>query len=208
MIPLLDDCNSKAFQAQDLLENWEQHMEFKPTYTPDCFGTFLKEGAPELKQGQLFAFMEGDIVIMPKGSNMGMAQETSYDLQLTKPCTYTVTNPGGAPVTQEFDCYVRGSGVREPYNGMLCNHTCEDQNCQYIPLEPVEATKVLDDGTTHTLCLPYVGIQTIQTVQAGQELLVDYGGYMLSSTAQDGFIPCQCSTCARAGDGNGRFIRA
>ncbi len=74
--PLLDDCNDKAFEVQRVPEDWDQHMEFKPTHTPDYFGMFLKEGAPVLEQGQPIAFMKGGIVIMPKGSNMGMSQET------------------------------------------------------------------------------------------------------------------------------------
>ena len=206
MLPLLDAWNEKAWQVEGLLEDWD--LAFKPTFAPDCYGTFLKEGANEIVRGTVTGFMKGDIVIMPKDSNKGMPNETSYDFKLAQTCFYTVTIPGGQPITREFDCYIHGSGVREPYNGQLCNHACAGQNCQYIPLEPVEVTKVLDDGTRHTLCLPYIGVQTIQNIQEGQELLVDYGEYMLSDKTRAGFIPCKCSACARAGDGNGRFIRA
>jgi hypothetical protein len=196
--------NAKAFERISENESsWNEKMAIKPTHSEECFGLFLKRG--EIKSGRIIAFMKGDIVISPKGSNMSIPP-THYDIQPTDPCTYTATQADGQAVVHEFDCYIRGTGLREPFNGQLCNHTCllENQNCSYIHLDPVEVS-LTADGATHTLKLPLIGIVTINDIKESSECLVNYGEFMLSDKEKEGYIPCKCASCVKDSV-KGRFI--
>ena len=187
--------NAKASEMMPGSETtWNERMEIKPTHSEECFGLFVKKG--NIENGKLLAFMKGEIIISPKGSNKGLSP-THYDIQPTEKCTYIVSNADENSTVHEFDCYVRGTGIQEPFNGQLCNHTCskEDQNCSFVPLESVEVD-LTECGVTHTLRLPLMGVETIKDIQEGSECLVHYGEFMLSDKEAEGFIPCQCSSCA------------
>jgi hypothetical protein len=184
-------------------EAWNDSMEIKPTHSDKCFGLFVKKGS--LENGKLIAFMKGEIIISPKDSKKGLPP-THYDIQPVENCTYTTSDADGKTTVHEFDSYVRGTGIQEPFNGQLCNHTClpEHQTCRYINMEPVEVT-LTESGVIHTLRLPFVGVESIKDLHEGSECLVNYGEFMLSDKEVDGFIPCQCASCV-SDSGNGKFV--
>jgi len=196
--------NTKASEMMPGSETaWNESMEIKSTHSDECFGLFVKKGS--VNNGKLIAFMKGEIIISPKGSNKGLPP-THYDIQPTENCIYTVSDANGDSTVHEFDCYVRGTGIQEPFNGQICNHTCrkEDQNCSYVPLESIEVN-LTEGGITHTLRLPLMGVETIKDIQEGSECLTHYGKLMLSDKEAEGFIPCQCSLCA-SNPGNAKYI--
>jgi hypothetical protein len=160
-----------------------------------------------VKSEELIGFMKGEVVLSPKGSNKGLPP-TNYDIQPSGNCIFTESDTDGNTAVHEFDCYVRGTGIREPFNGQLCNHTCleEHQNCRFVNVAPLDVSLV-EGGVTHTLRLPLVGVQTIKDIHAGSECLVHYGELMLSDKESDGFIACQCLSCAKDRD-NGKFVMA
>lgn len=183
ILSMMSMWNSKAFVA----DRWD--MEIKATYSPDCFGLFVKHGM--IPAGSVFAYMKGDIVIMPLDCQK-RPPATHYDVQPISHCVYA--DETGA---HELGCYIMGTGVQEPFNGQLCNHTCVDQNCELVNLEPVEVR--LSDGIS--LSLPLIGMRSLVDILEGEECLTNYGD-MLSDTPLDGFVPCLCAACA----GSGKFI--
>jgi hypothetical protein len=182
---------------------WNETMEIKPTHSSECFGLFVKHGG--IESGSIIAFMKGDIVIMPKDCKK-KPPSTHYDIQPGSHCTYTTTNADDGTVVHEFDCYVMGTGIQEPFNGQLCNHTCltANQTCEFVSMEPVEVS-MSEDGITHTLILPVVGVRTTQDIEEGTECLVNYGESMLADKQMDGFIPCKCASCLADAE-HARFI--
>ena len=180
ILSMMSIWNSKAFVAG----LWD--MEIKPTYSSDCFGLFVKQGI--IPAGRVFAFMKGDIVIMPLDCQK-RPPATHYDVQPISHCVYT-DDTG----VHEFGCYIMGTGVQEPFNGQLCNHTCVNQNCELVNLEPVEVR--LSNGIT--LSLPLIGMRSLVDILEGEECLTNYGD-MLSDIPLDGFVPCLCAACAGAG---------
>ena len=204
ILNLLGLWNAKASEMMPGDEaTWNQSMEAKPTHSEECFGLFVKSGRVE--KGKLIAFMKGEIVISPKGIKK-RPPPTHYDIQPNESCTYTTSDADGNTTVHEFDCYVRGIGTQEPFNGQLCNHTCleEHQNCIYVKTEPVVVSQI-ECGVTHTLRLPLVGVKTTIEIQEGSECLVNYGEFMLSNREAEGFIRCQCISCVTDAE-NGKFI--
>ena len=184
-------------------EAWNESMVINPTHSDDCFGLFVKKGS--LENGKLNAFMQGEIIISPKDSKKALAP-THCDIQPIENCSYTTSDANGNITVHEFDSYVRGTGIQEPFNWQLCNHTCihEHQTCRFINMEPVEVT-LTESGVVHTLRLPLVGVESIKDLHEGSECLVHYGEFMLSEKEADGFVPCQCASCV---SGNGMFVMA
>ena len=198
ILQMLDQWNAKA---SELIpdEAWNESMETKPTHTEQCHGLFVKKGS--ISKDKVIAFMKGELIVSPKGCSR-RPPSTGYDVQSVSGCTYTAFD-GVSTTVHELDCYVRGTGAREPFNGQLCNHTCleQHQNCQYIDMDPVEIS-MTEGGVVHTLTLPLVGVQTIKDIHEGSECLVNYGKLMLSDEAAEGFLPCMCASCV----GTGKFI--
>ena len=180
---------------------WNETMEIKPTHSKQCFGLFAKSAVPAKK---IIALMKGEMILSLKGSKK-TAPATCYDIQPMHHCTYTCTRPDGTTTVHELDCYIKGTGDHEAFNGQLCNHTCSkaDQNCMYVGMEPVKVSLRETDRAIHTLCLPVIGIQTIKDVPKDYECLVDYGEHMFSDREMEGFIPCLCTACVQK---PGRFI--
>lgn len=178
ILSMMDTWNSKAFVPE---RPWD--MEIRATFSPDCFGLFVKHGV--LPAGRVFAFMKGDIVIMPLDCQK-RPPATHYDVQSVSHCVYT-DDTG----VHEFACYIMGTGVREPFNGQLCNHTCVNPNCELVNL--VVALPALS--------LPLIGVRSLVDIPEGGECLTNYGG-MLSDVPLDGFVPCLCAAC----DGAGKFL--
>ena len=196
--------NAKASEMMPGNEStWNESMEVKPTHSEECFGLFVKKG--NIKNGKLIALMKGEIIISPKGGKKCLPP-THYDIQPIENCTYTISDADGNTTVHEFDCYVRGTGIQEPFNGQLCNHTCleEHQTCRFINMEPVEIS-LTEGGVIHTLSLPLVGIESIKDITEGSECLVNYGEFMLSDKEAEGFVPCQCASCV-SDPGKGKFI--
>jgi hypothetical protein len=196
IIKMLGAWNLEAFKRISIdASTWSETMEIKKVTYADFFGLFVKQG--NVVSGVTIALMKGDIIILPTDCRKA-APETQYDIQPITKCTYTKTNPSGETEVHEFDCYIRGTGERELFNGQLCNHTClkENQNCEYVDMEPVDVS-LTEDGTTHSLKLPLVGVRTTKDIKEDSECLVHYGMYMLSDKKQEGFmISCQCKSCA------------
>lgn len=202
ILQMLDQWNAKASEIIPGDEiAWNGNMETKPTHSEQCHGLFVKKGS--INQGKLIAFMKGELVISPKDCSKRPAS-TSYDIQPVSKCVYTAFD-GVKTTVHELDCYVRGTGTREPFNGQLCNHTCfeEHQNCRFLNLTPVEISMTTGE-IVHTLSLPLIGVETIKEIHEGSECLVNYGKLMLSDEAAEGFIPCKCESCASGT--NGKFI--
>ena len=198
MLKMLFQWNAKASEMIPNDETaWNESMETKPTHSEQCHGLFVKKGS--VSKDKVIAFMKGELIISPKGCSV-RPLPTGYDVQPVSGCTYTVFD-GVSTTVHELDCYVRGTGARESFNGQLCNHTCLHQNCQFIDMDPVEVS-MTEDGVVHTLTLPLVGVETIKDIHKGSECLVNYGMLMLSDEAAIGFIPCMCASCV----GSGKFI--
>ena len=186
---------------------WSETMEMKETFSAECFGLFVKQG--RVVRGTTIAFMKGELVILPTDSRKRLPP-TNYDIQPLTKCTYTATKANGDTEVHEFDCYIKGADIREPFNGQLCNHTCldEHQNCEFVDMEPVEVS-FSEDGVTHALVLPLVGVRATKDIDEGLECLVNYGEFMLSDKQLEGFIPCMCVSCAAnaaSGAESGTFV--
>lgn len=203
MLSMLSPWNLEASKRIPADESeWGEAMGMKETFSAECFGLFVKQG--RVISGKTIAFMKGEIVILPSDSKI-RPPPTNYDIQPLAQCTYTATQANGDTEVHVFDCYIKGTDIREPFNGQLCNHTCldENQNCEFIEMESVEVS-FSEDGVTHTLLLPLVGVRATKDIDEGSECLVDYGEFMLSDTQRDGFIPCMCASCAA--NANGTFV--
>ena len=203
ILNLLGLWNAKASELTPGDENtWNERMDTKPTHSEECYGLFVKQ---DTESRNLIAFMRGDMIVSPKECTR-RPPSTNYDVQPIDHCTYTVTDAQGNTTVHELDCYIRGTGIREPFNGQLCNHTCLEvnQNCRFINMEPVEVS-LTEGEVIHSLRLPLVGVETIKDIQAGSECLLNYGEFMLSNEEKEGFMPCLCASCVDD-TANARFI--
>ncbi len=159
--------------------NWDATMQIRATDSTG-FGLFVGHGS--IAEGTVFAALMGDVAL-------SRLAPTNYDIQPSHGGVYT----RGAD-SQSFECYIRGTGQHEAFNGQLCNHTCAGPNAAFVNLGPVVAGDV-----AHSLSLPLVGVRALERIAEGSEVVVYYGDQSVSDVPREGFVACRCASCAGAG---------